>query len=410
MLLTYKYRLYPTKKQEEILLKTLELCKELYNSAIFERIDAYKKLKKYISYREQQNQLPLVKKVRPDVKEVYSQVLQDVLKRVDNAFKAFFGRIRKKQKPGFPKFKRFYSSFTYPQNGFRLDTQSKKLHLSKIGDIKIKISRLPEGKIKTCSIVKDKNHWFACITCEVKEKPKIETKENNLNINIGSGDVGLKSLITLHTGEKIENPKYLTKTEKKLKRLQKSLSRKKLYSKNWLKVKRKIQTLYTKIKNQRNDFLHKVSRFIVNTYSIFFFERLNIQGMVKNNNLSKSIQDSSWKKLCQYIEYKAKKEGKLALPVCSRNSSQECSQCGYIKQGEERLKLKDRIYKCSKCGLVIDRDWNSALVILKRGLEEYRGVAGNLEGTESLWRWEVAGETQCLSVKQEVYFDTTKIF
>ena len=170
MIKTYRYRLYPTKNQEKILDKTLNLCCWLYNSALQERVDIYKKYKKSITCYYQINELPNCKKEIPELDLVFSQVLQDVIKRLDKTYQSFFKRIQRKEKSGFPRFRSRsrFDSFCYPQGGFKF--VNGKLRLGKIGDIKLKLHREFEGKVKTCTIKKDIDRWYACFSVEVENE------------------------------------------------------------------------------------------------------------------------------------------------------------------------------------------------------------------------------------------------
>jgi len=354
----YKFRMYPTKQQEAQLDLTLETCRYLYNLALADRKNAYEVEGVSRTYEDQATMLVAEKK-RGNFAGVHSQVLQDVLRRVDKAFKNFFRRVRSGEKPGYPRFKGkgWYKSFTYPQSGFKLE--GSKLTLSKIGSIRIFKHREVEGKIKTCTIKKDRlGHWYAILVTEIEEVPQIEPKTA-----VGI-DVGLKSLVALSTGETIQYPKYYIKDEKKLVVAQRSLSRKKKGSSNRQKAKIKVARLHQKIQNHRDEFLHQVSRKIVDSADLIVFENLNIQGMLKNHHLAKHIQDHAWGKLIQFTKSKAAKAGKIVELVDARYTSQKCSQCGIMVPKT----LADRTHLCPNCGLQMDRDVNAALNIVTLGL------------------------------------------
>src|SRR5712691_7317463 len=163
----FKYRLYPNKAQEQALQETLQRCRELYNAALQERKDAYRLQKQSITYNQQANQLPDIKELRPEYKDIHSQVLQDTLRRVDKAMQAFFRRVKQGEKPGYPRFKSYnrFDSFTYPQVGFALNADGKHISLSKIGHIKIKLHRPIEATIKTCTIKREIDQWYAVFSC-----------------------------------------------------------------------------------------------------------------------------------------------------------------------------------------------------------------------------------------------------
>ena len=220
MLKSFKYRLSPTKKQAQALQWTLDRCRELYNAALSERKDAYRMAGKSINYYDQANQLPEIKEMREEYKDIHSQVSQDVLQRVKKAFDAFFRRIKACETPGYPRFqgRNRYDSFTYPQGGFSL-THDSRVSLSKIGSIKVKLHREIKGKIKTCTIKREGDHWHVVFVCEV-ESELLPVSNDTVGI-----DLGLLHFATLSDGSTIENPRYFRKGEKKLATLQQSLSR-----------------------------------------------------------------------------------------------------------------------------------------------------------------------------------------
>ncbi|TCP70380.1 RNA-guided endonuclease InsQ/TnpB family protein [Baia soyae] len=356
MIKSYKFKIEPTKTQIEQIEATLNLCRWLYNTALEQRKFAYRHRNISVSYNMQQNELPQLKKELPDFKQVQSQVLQDVLRRLDKAFKAFFRRIKAGQKAGYPRFqgKRRYDSFTYPQSGFSLE--NKYLKLSKIGNVRIKCHRQIEGKIKTCSIIRKNGRYYACFSCEVEIRAYSTGKQVGV-------DLGVRHLAITSEREFFEHPKYLRKSEHKLKRLQRIVSRRKKGSNRRSKAVSLLSRMHEYIANQRKDTAHKISRHLVDHYDLIEFEDLNIQGMVQNHNLAKSIVDAGWNQLVQFTTYKAGYAGKHVIQVNPHNTSQACSECGQIV----KKTLKDRTHQCS-CGYVEDRDINAARNILKRAI------------------------------------------
>jgi putative transposase len=298
---------------------------------------------------------------------VHSQVLQDVLRRLDKAFVNFFKRIKKGEKAGYPRFKgkNRYDSFTYPQSGFDLDYRKEKLHLSKIGSITIRLHRpIPiEGVIKTCTIKRDVGHWYACFTVAFRD-PASNTQQRLIQKAIGI-DVGLKSLLTLHTGDIIENPRWLRNSEKKLAKEQRRQTRKVRGSNNRHQQNKKVARVHRKIRNQRKDFHHKLSRKLVDSYDLIVYEKLTIINMMKNHHIAKSISDAGWGQLMCFTEYKAEEAGTLVEYVSAYNTTQLCSLCGKIVPKT----LATRIHSCPYCGLDIARDHNSAITILQRSTQ-----------------------------------------
>ncbi len=366
----YKFRLYPSAGQEKLLTNQLNLCRELYNTFLQQRIYAHK-MGKSINYNYQQNQVPDLKKAFPEFNNIYSQILQDVARRVDRAYDNFFRRIREKKngksiKAGFPRFKSKdrYSSITYTQSGFRI-LENGHVWLSKIGGVRMFMHRKLDGEIKTLTISRDSvGDWFASFSVYIS--PAMVHTDSGAHDQAGVGiDLGITHLLALSNGTFVDAPHFLTKAEKRLKRDQGRLSRKKKGSSNRDSQKRRVAKRHRKVKRQREDFIHKVSNHLVRNNRFLAFENLDIQGMVRNHHLAKSIIDASWNTLVQYTTYKAGSAGKVVVQVNPKGTSRTCSRCGWMK---DNLKLSVRIFHCDDCGLVIDRDLNAAINIYKLGM------------------------------------------
>ena len=356
---TFQFRIYPTKNQEVALNRTLSTCRHLYNESLSERKrqSELNELKRtfgvipwgkpeWINYYDQANRLSGSK--TDFQKNVFSQVLQNVLKRVDRSFKNFFNGF------GYPRFqgRDRYNSFTYPQSGFSI--KQEKLNLSKIGNIKIFQHREIEGKIKTCAIKKDIDQWYVTFSCE------IDISVIPVDIKTKTGiDVGLSSLITMSNGSQVEPPEFLRASEKRLSREQIHLSKKKLRSKNRNNQRIIVAKVHRRIRNQRKDFAHKTSRKLVEEYDHIVFEDLQIKNMVQNHHLAKSISDAGWSQLISFTKTKAEYAGKIVELVNPRNTSQNCSSCG----SSVPKNLSVRVHSCPFCGLVLDRDHNAAINI-----------------------------------------------
>jgi putative transposase len=356
----YKFKLRPSKRVEQDFERTLDICRELYNAALQERRDAYRFSGISIKYTNQANQLPEIKKERLDVGLVHSQVLQDVLRRLDKSFDGFFRRIAKGEKAGYPRFKgkTRYDSFTYPQKGFELNVEGKKLWLSKIGSVKVHLSRPIEGTIKTCQIKREADGWYVIFAVEEKTCPYFPKTGKSIGI-----DVGIESFATPSEGKPIENPQYLRKAERRLKTAQRNVSRKKKRSGNRKKAVKLLAKQHQKVKRQRLDFFHKESRKLIEKYDEVVFEDLNIKGMVRNHHLAKSISDASWGKFIVVHTAKAENAGRSVVKVPAAFTSQDCSGCG----SRVRKTLAERVHRCIGCGLVLDRDHNASINIKKRG-------------------------------------------
>jgi len=353
-LMNFKYRIYPSQKQIIKLNKTISDCCFIYNKLLETKINAYKTDKNNLS------QFDLNKLTKDIDVPIHSQVKQNISKRINDAFNHFFRRIReKKGKVGFPRFKSLnrYKSITFPQSGFKF-ISDKRLFVSKIGNIPIILHRVLKGKLKTFTIKKTALGWFAIFSCENIPIEKIEVEDNHIGI-----DVGIESFAILSNGERIENPKFLIKSEKKLARLQRRLSRKKKGSSNRRKVRIKVAKLHQRIFNQRQDFLHKTSFTLIKQFKIISVEKLTIKNMVKNHYLAKSINDASWGYFVQMLSYKVEKTGGQLVKVSPRNTSRTCSQCGNVQD----MPLANREFKCLKCGFVCHRDLNASTVIDRAG-------------------------------------------
>lgn len=359
MIRTYKFRLYPNKQQQEQIRFTLERCRLLYNRLLEERIRAYKENRESLTYYQQKATLPERKKHIPGLKQVHSQVLQNVVERLDKSYQAFFRRVKSGEKAGFPRFKpqSQYDSFSYPQSGFAVE--GRYLKLSKIGSVRIRLHRHVEGKIKTCSILVKNDRYYACLSSEVKTNP-LPASGKKIGI-----DLGVKYLAITSDGQFFESPNYLRKSEQKLKRLQRAVSKKQRGSNRRRKAIQLLSRLHERVANQRKDYAHKISRQLVNQYQLIALEDLNVQGMVKNHNLAKSIVDAGWNQLVQFVTYKAESAGRQVVQVNPFNTSQQCSACGEIV----KKTLTERLHRCS-CGYVNDRDVNAARNILQIALQK----------------------------------------
>lgn len=361
-MLNFKYRLFPTKKQQTILSQTLNECRWLYNHFLEQRKNFWERERKSLDYHSQAVSIVKLKQERESLATVHSQVLQNIAMRVDLAFKAFFRRVKAGEKPGYPRFKSIgnYDSITYPQKGFEITDNG--LKLSKIGTVKIKLHRQPEGKIKTCTIRKSATgKWYVSFSCEVLPKP-LPISDKAIGI-----DVGLTSFATFSDGSKIENPRFFRKEEKTLVKVQRKLSKAEkgtLERKNKRKIVAKV---HERISNKRSNFTHQETRKIVNQYGIICIEDLSVNKMVHNHCLSKSIHDAAWSQFAQYLSYKAESADRKLIRVNPAYTSQTCNACGH----REVKKLSDRVHNCSCCGISIDRDHNASLNILRLGTQSF---------------------------------------
>ncbi len=338
---------------------TLNVCRELYNAALQERRDAWQMNGISINYHAQAIQLPQIKPIREDVDAVYSQVLQDVLRKMSKTFDAFFRRVMDGETPGYPRFKPAsrYDSFTYPQSGFRLEAD--KLHLSKIGSCRVRLSRPVEGTIKTCTIKREADGWYVIFAVEENQSRFFPKTGGAVGI-----DVGIENFATLSTGETIENPRFLRQSERELKTAQRRVSRRaNKRSKRRRKAVKLLQKKHQKIARQRADFHHKTALNLVRVFDTIAVEDLNVRGMVRNHPLAKSISDAGWSQFASILTSKAASAGREVIKVNPSYTSQDCSKCGH----RARKTLATREHRCVNCGFVAHRDQNAAINIQQRG-------------------------------------------
>lgn len=353
MLKAYKYRLYPTEEQKELIEKTMGCCRLVYNLALELKIMAYKQHGVNLNYYSICSQLKYLKEEAPFLKEVNSQSLQAAAGNLEKAFDNFFrGR-------GFPKFKvkGKDDSFQCLTNPRRIDFEKGTLTIPKIPDIPIRISRTFKGKNKTVTIKKNRvGQYHASILVDTGEKMPDKPKIND----VMGIDLGLKDLVVTNTGIRVKNPKHLKNKEKRLKALQRRFSRKKKGSNNREKQRKKLAKAHLRLSNAREDTLHKVSTMLVreSQADTLVVESLSSRNMMKNHNLAAAIGDAGWGKFMSYLEYKCDWYGKNLVKVpWNFPSTQLCSCCGY-KNSE--LTLKDREWDCPNCGSNHDRDENAA--------------------------------------------------
>jgi putative transposase len=386
----YKFRIYPTKKQIRTLEWTLRRCKEMYNAALQERRDAYQLCGISVSYCMQADQLRALKQLREEYQDIHSQVQQDVLKRLDKAFDAFFRRVKNGEDPGYPRFRSGdrYDSFTYPQGGYEII--GNRLRLAKIGHIKIKLHREIKGKIKTCTIKREGEQWYAVFSSEYELDSSMIFHQNSESVGI---DLGVKTFAVLSNGEAIPHPRFYRHMEEKIKAAHQKIHRRKKGSHRRGRAKQELSRLYGKVRNRRRDFLHKASHTLVKTYGTLVFEDLHIDNMTARpkpkqdengkyvpngaaakSGLNKSILDAGWGAFVTMTRNKAEEAGCTVVKVAPHNTSQACSGCGYIVEKD----LCVRWHSCPHCGTELDRDYNAAKNILHRYQEQHKDGAGSV--------------------------------
>jgi putative transposase len=365
---SFTYKLKPTPEQEQALAFVLRRCRELYNAALQERRDAWHQCGVSVTAAGQSAQLPAVKEVRPEYHDIHSQVLQDVLTRLDRAFQAFFRRVKAGETPGYPRFQGAsrYNSFTYKQfgNGAALDNGF--LVLSKIGRIALRWSRPLEGTPKTVTVSREADGYYVCFSCaEVPTQPLPATGQ------VTGIDVGLKVFLVTAQGVAFENPRHFRKAERRLKTAQRRVSRRKKGSHRRRKAVTLLAKAHQDVQRQRRDFHHKTALALVARNDTIYLEDLQVANMVRNHRLAKSISDASWAQFRTILEAKAAYAGRRVVAVPPAYTSQDCSGCR--EHVQKSLSVRTHICPNPDCGLVLDRDENAARNI-KRAGQALRGA------------------------------------
>jgi putative transposase len=357
---TFTYKLIPTPAQERAMAFVLRRCRELYNAGLQEHRDAWRMRGVSVTQAMQSAQLPGIKDIRPEYQDIHSQVLQEVLTRLDRAFQAFFRRVKQGGKPGYPRFQgaNRYQSFTYKQFGNGATLDNGVLVLSKIGRIGVRWSRRLAGTPKTITISREADGWYACISCAAVPCASLPMTGQETGI-----DLGLESFATLADGRPIANPRIFRVAEMALKRAQRRVSRRKQSSHRRRKAVALLAKAHQTVRRARADFHHKTALHLVRAYDIIYHEDLQTANLLKNHHLAKSIADAGWSAFLGILAFKAVCAGKRAVAVPPAYTSQTCSGCGVlVAKG-----LSVRWHECPACGTSLHRDHNAAKNIERAG-------------------------------------------
>jgi putative transposase len=352
----FKYRLYPTQPQARDLERTLALCRQLYNAALQERREAYKKAGKTVGFYEQKRYLSEIRTELPGYKggaaerhRAGGQSLSGLL------------RVKAGQKAGYPRFKGQgrYDSFTFPQagtTGVKLQEGGKRVLLHGIGSVKCKFHRPLEGRLKTATVKREGEHWYIVFSCEVEPRPLPENQDA-VGIDLGTNP----HFLVTSDGEMIRAPRYFSKAQAQLATAQRNLARKKRGSNRRKQARRRVARLHRKIANQRKDFHHKTARKLVERYGVIAHEDLNVLGLARSRT-AKGVLDAGWAQFLAILAYKAEEAGRRVVGVDPKHTSQDCPVCGH----REKRPLWVREFTCPACGASLHRDVAAAINVLAR--------------------------------------------
>ena len=384
---TYRFKLQPTKKQEETFRQWLGTTRYVYNLCLQYKKTLYADCGISISKNDVQKELTALKSEVPWMMEVHSQVMQASTDRLFLAYDAFFRRVKKGETPGFPRFaaKNRWTSFLFKQ-GVKLLQDEKKIFLPKIGHVRFRKSQTVLGAVKTASIRKEASGWYICLACETEMDP-LPLAEGVIGI-----DLGLKHAVVTSDGEFFDRPESLGRSAKRIAKAQQVLSRKKRGSNNRRKVVAEVARLHERNRSIRKDFLHKLSSRLIDENQVIIAEDLRLKNLIRKNKpqlgedgtferngqaakrgLNRSFGDAGLGTLLDMLEYKAAWAGRTFLRVPAHHTSMDCSICGWRKLD---LTLSDREWECEGCGVRHDRDGNAARNILARGLDELNKGGG----------------------------------
>ena len=376
MVRVYRYRLYPSRAQHFAMLGMLWLLRELYNAALQHRSDVYRRTGETVSAYTQMREIAGIREVRPEYGKIHTHLLQDAITRLDRAFSAFFRRCKAGEEPGYPRFKGRdrYRTFTFKDaarnNGVRLAAGGKRVKLAGIGNVKLKLHRPVEGRIKQASVTLSGNgHWYVAFACDGVQPQPLPSTGASIGV-----DVGITTFAALSDGELVSNPRPYETAQRALGKAQRVVSRRKRGSHRRRKAVRRLAKRHDKVACVRRDFHHKTALDLVRRFDVIAVENLNVKGLAQMA-LAKQVHDAGWAQFATILRAKAESAGREVVAVDPRGTSQECSACGAVV----RKGLGIRVHHCPACGLVLDRDTNAAINIHRRGQRLRGGLNESFE-------------------------------
>jgi putative transposase len=360
----FKYRLYPTERQEQALAEMLDTHRHLYNRALAERKAAWEEKQESVSYGQQSAHLKDERITNPYLARTNFSRCQATLRRLERSFQAFFRRLKAGEKPGYPRFKgqNRFDTVEFPSCGDGCKLDGALVYFQHIGHVKIKLHRPVEGTIKTISVKREADGWHVVFSCEL---PDAEVAPSQLPAT--GIDLGLKAFLVTADGQQIAPPRYYRKAQAALRRSQRAVARKQKGSHRRKKAVQRLAKQSLHVANQRRNFHHQVAHQLVSQHGMIAYEALNIQGIARSR-LAKSTHDVGWGQFLSILRSKAEGAGVQVTAVPPKDTTQRCSACGEMPETPEQYKtLSDRVHRCPSCGYTADRDLNAAQNILRLG-------------------------------------------
>jgi putative transposase len=374
MIRTFRYQMQPTREQEATLISWLSLCGELYNAAIQERRDAWKKRGVSVGLYDQFNELTELREADPEWASVPHRLARSVLVRVERAYRGFFRRVKRGEKPGYPRFRASSRYRSFGLEGTDVPRiNGSRVRLPKLGFVRFKKYRELRGEVRSVHVRREAGGWFISFVCDLGDAPAKVPVRTAIGI-----DVGLESLATLSTGEQIANPRFFREMEAVVVRRERALARTQRGSISRRRARNLVTKTYARIRNQRLDYARKVAALLFSRFDLIAYEELAIARMVRGN-LAKSIYDAAWGILISALTSKAEEAGKWCVPVDPRGTSQRCSGCGSVVPKD----LSQREHRCDRCGLFLHRDENAARNVLALGLSAGQLTEASSDGNRA---------------------------